>query len=767
MKKVILLFLLLFFFQKSRSQVPERTFFAYTSEKMEKVLNEVESKFKIKYSYIDSIISKKKITLPRKQYSLEEINEDIENQTTLKITKIDNRFYSISKEKKKESDSIKNYWLKDVLVEGFLAKGINKTNQKFIIYPQKVETLPGVTDADILLSLQQLPGVKSPNETASGLHVRGGTSDQNLILWDGIRLYHPGHLFGMISGINPNVNQTVTYYNKSTNPKFGERISSVIDIKSSDNITEKLKAKAGINALNADLYFQVPLLKNKLGLQLSGRKSFTEWLQLPTFNQLADKVFQNTNFTDFDNENQFRFQDYSGKLNYKPSANTSISVTGIVIDNNLDFTTESPNLSVNTQEMAIFNQGYSLNWTQNFSSKWKQKFLVFYSIYDFDYDKKQQFNPGSFEAFRKLNRIVDSGVELNWENVFSNNWSIDYGYQVFGNDVSHLFSSYNQNIAFDLSLKHVYNITHVGYTSLKYDASNWNLHGGLRYNSFAKIDANSFEPRLFIQRTLFENLILQVSYERKSQIVSQVRENVANDLSLENYVWIVAENNEYPVQRGNQFTSGLIFKKNNWLVDVDLYYKTITGITSFTLGFINQAVPTINRGEGFTKGIDILVQKSTPTWRAWMTYTYQDSQNKFDGINQDQYFQINSNIKHAFNVAFNKKWNDFSLALGWFLHSGKPYSLLNSDSQIATFNADRLPSYHRLDISAIYEFFKAEVKSFKLGVSIYNAYNRKTIINKELERSYANVIDYSVPNYVVQDYYSLGITPNIFLRMNF
>ncbi len=767
MKKVILLFLLLFFFQKSRSQVPERVFFAYTSEKMEKVLNEVESKFKIKYSYIDSIISKKKITLPRKQYSLEEINEDIENQTTLKITKIDNRFYSISQEKKKENDSIKNYWLKDVLVEGFLAKGINKTNQKFIIYPQKVETLPGVTDADILLSLQQLPGVKSPNETASGLHVRGGTSDQNLILWDGIRLYHPGHLFGMISGINPNVNQTVTYYNKSTNPKFGERISSVIDIKSSDNITEKLKAKAGINALNADLYFQVPLLKNKLGLQLSGRKSFTEWLQLPTFNQLADKVFQNTNFTDFDNENQFRFQDYSGKLNYKPSANTSISVTGIVIDNNLDFTTESPNLSVNTQEMAIFNQGYSLNWTQNFSSKWKQKFLVFYSIYDFDYDKKQQFNPNSFEAFRKLNRIVDSGVELNWENVFNDNWSVDYGYQVFGNDVSHLFSSYNQNIAFDLSLKHVYNITHVGYTNLKYDASNWNLHGGLRYNSFAKIDANSFEPRLFIQRTLFENLILQVSYERKSQIVSQVRENVANDLSLENYVWIVAENNEYPVQKGNQFTSGLIFKKNNWLVDVDLYYKTITGITSFTLGFINQAVPTINRGEGFTKGIDILVQKSTPTWRAWMTYTYQDSQNKFDGINQDQYFQINSNIKHAFNVAFNKKWNDFSLALGWFLHSGKPYSLLNSDSQIATFNADRLPSYHRLDISAIYEFFKTEDKSFKLGVSIYNAYNRKTIINKELERSYANIIDYSVPNYVVQDYYSLGITPNIFLRMNF
>ena len=767
MKKIILLFLFFLLHHKSWSQVPEKSFFVYSAEKMEKVLLDIENKFKIKYSYIDSIVARHKITLPKKRYSLEEINQNLEVQTELKITKIDQRFYSISKEKKKEQDSIRNYWLKDVLVEGFLAKGINKTNEKFIIYPQKVETLPGVTDADILLSLQQLPGVKSPNETASGLHVRGGTSDQNLILWDGIRLYHPGHLFGMISGINPNVNQTVSYYNKSTNPKFGERISSVIDIKSSDVIPDQVKGKAGINALNADLYFQVPVVKNKLGLQVSGRKSFTEWLQLPTFNQLADKVFQNTNFTDFDNENQFRFQDYSGKINYNPSPKTSISLTGIVIDNNLDFTTETPNVSVNTQEMNIFNQGYSLNWTQKWSEQLTQKLLVFYSIYDFDYDKKQQFAPSNFEAFQKLNRLVDSGVELNFTSNFNSKWSADYGYQLFGNDVSHLFSSYNQNVAFDLSLKHEYNISHVGYVFLKYDTEKWNLRGGLRYNWFSKIDATSLEPRLFAQRQLTDELILQLSYERKTQIVSQVRENVANDLSLENYVWIVAEGNEYPIQKGNQFTSGLIFKKNNWLVDIDFYYKNITGITSFTLGFNNQSVPTINRGEGFTKGMDLLIQKSAPTWRAWMTYTYQDSQNKFDGINNDRYFQINSNIRHAFNVAFNKKWNAFSVAVGWFLHSGKPYSLLNSEGQIATFNTNQLPEYHRLDFSAIYEFYKTEDRSIKMGVSIYNAYNRRVIINKELERSYANIIDYSVPNYTLQDYYSLGITPNVFLRLNF
>ena len=765
MKQVISIFLLLLFFQNSWAQKIEKHPFFYTSEKMDKVLLDVETKFKIKYSYIDSVIAVKKITLPKKRYSLSEINQKIAAQTTLKVTKIDNHFYAVSDEK--ATDSIKKYFLDEIIVEGFLATGINKTNQKFVIYPQKVATLPGVTDADILLSLQQLPGVKSPNETASGLHVRGGTSDQNLILWDGIRLYHQGHLFGMISGINPNISQTVDYCNKATNPKFGERISSTIDIKSSDNISENLNVKAGINALNADVYIQTPLVKNKLGLQLSGRKSYTEWLQTTTFNQLAEKVFQNTNFDNFDDQNRFRFQDYAAKLTYKPSPKTNISLASIVIDNNLNFSNDIPNYSSNNQKMNITNHGYSLSWKQEYSSKLSQKLLLFYSVYDFDYEKKQQFSPTEFEAFKKLNRMIDSGLELNLSSNFNERISIDYGYQLFGNDVSHLFNNYNQNFGIDLSLKHVYNITHVGYLYFKYNRNQWNFQTGARYNSYSKIKSDSFEPRVFIQWQPLDSFIWQVSYERKSQIVSQVRENNVNDLSLENYVWVMSEKNGYPMQKANQFTSGFIFKKQNWLLDVDLYYKTIVGITSFTFGFANQFDTAIHEGNGYTKGIDVLIQKRTPTWRAWMTYTYQDSQNKFDEINQSDYFQINSNIKHAFNVSFNKKWNQLSIALGWFIHTGKPYSLLNEVNQIGTFNSERLPTYHRLDISAFYELYKKQQHSFKIGLSIYNAYNHQSIISKEFERKYVDLIDYSVPKYATQEYYSLGITPNVFLRMSF
>ncbi len=774
MKQVISIFLLLLFLQNSWAQNPsaselakqiEKHPFVYTSEKMEKVLHDVETKFKIKYSYIDSVIAVKKITLPKKRYSLSEINQKIAIQTELKFTNIDNRFYAISDEK--GNDSIKKYFLDEIIVEGFLATGINKTNQKFTIYPQKVETLPGVTDADILLSLQQLPGVKSPNETASGLHVRGGTSDQNLILWDGIRLYHPGHLFGMISGINPNVQQTVNFYNKATNPKFGERISSIIDIKTSDKIEDKLKVSVGVNALNADVYIKAPLYKDKLGLQVSARKSYTQWLQTPTFNQLAEKVFQNTNFDDFNDQNQLEFQDYSAKLNYKPNSKTELSLTALLIDNNLDFKNEIPNYSVNSQKMTIQNYGYSLNWMQKYGSKLSQKTTLFYSFYDFDYGKKQQYNPTQFEAFKKLNRVIDSGLELNFAYAFRDNLNLDFGYQAMGNDISHLFNSYNQDIGIDLSLKHLYTISHIGYWFLKYDIGKWNLNAGARYNYYSTLKSDSFEPRILIQKRFSNAFVWQVSYERKSQILSQVNESNANDLSLENYVWVLSENKDYPIQKANQFTTGFTFKSHRWLLDVDMYYKTINGITTLTFGFLNQNDINNHKGKGYTKGIDVLLQKSAKTWRAWMTYTFQESKNKFEEVNDNVYFQINSNIQHALNFAFNKKWNNYSIALGWFWHSGKPYSSLNDSEQISSFNTETLPAYHRLDISGMYQFYVQNSTSFKIGFSIYNAYNNHTVISKEFERKYVTVDDYINPKYSVQNYYSLGITPNIFLRMSF
>jgi hypothetical protein len=327
MKIPIIISIFCLIFQTSWSQKTEKIQFSFNSTEVEKVIHEIEKKFNVRYSYIDSILLDKKIKIEKNRLSIQEINIIIEDQTGLKIIKIDNHYYSINK----KENIVITHKLEDVLIEGFLSTGINKVDQKLTIKPDKIESLPGVTDVDLLLSLQQLPGVKSPNETATGLHIRGGTPDQNQITWNGIRLYHSGHLFGMISGINPNIEQTVTYINKAASAKYGEKISSIIAIQTTDSFSEKEKLNIGINALNADFNFQVPIIKNKFGIQLSARKSFTEWIQSPTFNQLAGKVFQNTNLNQFDTNNKFSFQDYCTKLIYKPNNKTQISLSSIYI----------------------------------------------------------------------------------------------------------------------------------------------------------------------------------------------------------------------------------------------------------------------------------------------------------------------------------------------------------------------------------------------------------------------------------------------------
>jgi hypothetical protein len=347
------------------------------------------------------------------------------------------------------------------------------------------------------------------------------------------------------------------------------------------------------------------------------------------------------------------------------------------------------------------------------------------------------------------------------------NKKLELGCQIFGNDISHLFNSFNQDIGVVLSLRQLYNITHIGFINLNKDIGNWNIQAGLRNNFYSKLKANSFEPRLMLQKTFSKSLFWNVSFEKRSQVLSQVRENATNDLSLENYVWVLSDNKHYPIQKANQFTSGIIFKKNEWLIDIDAYYKNLTGITSFELGLLTQKNNDIQQGKVFTKGVDVLLQKSIDSWRTWITYTYQDSQNQFASSNNGEYFSSNADIRHSLTLAFNKRWNNFLFTTGWFWHSGKPFSEINDTKEITSFNSKRLPNYHRLDISGSYEFQNKIGNKFKIGLSVYNLYNRSVLISKELERKYTNLSDFDKPRYEIQNFYSLGIMPNIFFRVNF
>lgn len=758
MKKNYALFFLFFF---CALQAQDKTAaFDYESVALDRFLPEVARAFDVQYSYLDSIVAGISVRLPRKNYTLDEINTTITLQTSLKVKQIDARYFSIYRE-----DSIKTEWLQEILVENLLANGITKQAAAVVLSPQKVEILPGVTDADVLLSLQQLPGVKSPNETATGLHIRGGTPDQNLILWDGIRMYHSGHLFGMISGFNPNVKQQVHYYNKATDARFGERISGTIDIRTQDEMVGRPRADIGFNGLHADAVALLPIVKDQLGIQVSARKSYTQWWQSPTFDALAKKVFQHTDFDRFDDENRFGYQDYSAKLNFKPTPSTTFSASGIAIDNALDFTAASGTNAI-TQQLDMRNFGYSVGWEQRYGKKFSHQIQWHYSAYRFDYQKRRNFASDDFEAFDKKNRVTDSGLsaDLKYDTTENLHWT--FGYQLSGNDLSHSFTARNEGFSVDLDQKQLFVMTHSSYLQGDYRIGKWQAMAGIRFNYFTKIKADNIEPRLLLQRKIGQSWVWQSGYERKSQIVSQVHENVSNDLSLENYVWVLADNAQYPIQRADQITTGLIFKPHGWLVDADWYYRHIDGITSHTFGLMQQYDTWPLRGTGNTKGFDLLVQKNGTDWRAWLTYTYQHSRNEFESVNDGKSFPTSTDITHAVSLSAFKKWQRFSVTAGWFWHCGKPFSQLDAQGHVASYNDDRLPTYHRLDVSALYVFRKGKSWNGKIGASVTNVYDRRSVISKEYERNYTNINDFFGTRYSIQDYCSLGVMPNVFVRLS-
>jgi outer membrane cobalamin receptor len=757
MKQLLLISLLFLFFNTGFSQ--QKAVLQFSDEPFEKVVLSLEKSYNVKYSYVDSILVEKRISLPKKEYTLEELNLEIEKQTHLKTVKISERYYSII-----EKDLV--YTLDAVLIESYLVPSIKKYNQKFIVTPNKKGLLAGVTDSDVLLSLQQLPGVKSPNETATGLHVRGGTPDQNLILLDGIRLFHPGHLFGMISGINPSIVKTVHFYYKAVAPKYGERISGVIDIETPSDFVVKPKASIGVNSLNIDAFLQAPIVKNKLDIQISGRKSFTEFLQLYTFNQLSNKVFQNTDFKSFDTKNKFQFYDYSAKILYKLSDKSMVCFTGLSINNNLNYFNRIANDSISNNEMKIVTSGYSINWDKKYSRTFSHQFLAYYSLYDFDYLKKQDYlETGNFEAFKKLNRVINSGVEFHFSSIISKNKTLDFGYQISGNDVSHLFTTFTQDVGIDLSLKRLYSISHSGYLNYIYKTEKLTIQSGFRYSYLTKINSQALEPRFFLQKKITESLIFQFSFERKSQFIAQIRENAANDLSLENYIWVLADTKKYPIQKATHFSGGMIYKFESWLLDIDTYYKFIDGITRFNFGFFNQNNEVGGDGKGFVKGVDVFLQKKSKNWQMSATYSFLDSKNKFEDLNNNIYFKSSANSCHSLHMSLNRTWNKFSATVAWVWNSGKPYSVINENGTIESLNENNLSSYHRLDASFEYNFSKKNTH-FKTGFSMYNIYDRKSILNREYERKYSSFSDFSNPRYEKQDFYSLGFTPNIFFRIS-
>ena len=237
--------------------------FAQSNSKNKLALSEVltilETRFSINFTYLDQTIANKSVILPSETLSLENTLEYLKSETNLDFIILNETSIVISKRTNPFSNFITQK-LEEVVITNFLTKGISKRSDgKININTEDFGILPGLLEPDILQSIQALPGVMSVDERISNINVRGGTHDQNLILWDGIKMYQSGHFFGLVSAFNPYLTKEVNVSKNGTSVKFGDGVSSVIDMQLSNNLDQEFKAGAGFNLINADGFAKAPL----------------------------------------------------------------------------------------------------------------------------------------------------------------------------------------------------------------------------------------------------------------------------------------------------------------------------------------------------------------------------------------------------------------------------------------------------------------------------------------------------------------------------
>jgi hypothetical protein len=329
--------------------------------------------------------------------------------------------------------------LKEIVVTNYITNGISKNIDGSIIFkPKNQDVIPGLTEPDVFYTVQQLPGVINVDETASGIHIRGGTPDQNLILFNQIKLFSASHFFGAISALNPEIIDKVNVYKKASNAKYGNHIGGVIDVETGSEIPKKTKGSIGLNFTHGDANLNIPI-SSKLSFLISGRRSITDVLNTPTFRNLAQKSFQNTAISENERlakeldakiNTSIYFQDFNTKIIYKPSKKNKISFSQIDIKNSLNHTFFTPNFEDNrSDKLLLKNSGYNIEWDKKWNSKFSSKIITSYSKYNLKYRNNKKNNEVEYAFTNKDNRVNNIDAEASVVYKLNENNSFNLGYQ--------------------------------------------------------------------------------------------------------------------------------------------------------------------------------------------------------------------------------------------------------------------------------------------------------------------------------------------------
>ncbi|WP_348824837.1 TonB-dependent receptor [Flavobacterium aestuarii] len=664
--------------------------------------------------------------------------------------------------------------LEEIKAHGILASGISKNKDgSFEIRPKKFGILPGLIEPDALQTMQQIPGVNSIDESVSSINVRGGTHDQNLFLWNGIRMYQTGHFFGLISAFNPNLAHSISIYKDGSSAFFGESVSSVVAISSTPNTAEKNSFSAGINMINADVYAKYNL-SQKSYIEIAGRKSITDYVETPTYREYLNKVFQNTTITDFSqkqnvnykSDKEFDFYDATLKYAQKIGTKNLLTLDLITIKDNLEVFQSASVNNINKSEDNILRQqnyGGNLAWKTNWNMYNRTEINLYNSSYKLS---ANQNNTADDQIVVQENTVNNNGINLENNHTINSRFSFNDGYQFNEIGITNLEQVNNPD--FYRKIKDVLR-THALIFEGKYNDTLSRIYfkAGTRINYIEKFKKYIIEPRMQFIYGISRSLNLELLGELKSQNSQQIIDLQKDYFGIEKRRWVIADNATIPVQRSKQISFNIFYKKNDWLLDIENFYKKVTGITTSSQGFQNQLEFVRTTGDYEVLGTEFLIQKKINHFLTWFSYTYNDNNYDFPSYEYPS-FPNNFELTHTLSWAGIYERNNFKIALGTKWSSGRPKtspdnSQIDFSNPVLVYNKPNNTNLHifsQVNISSTYKWKNKNGIQYKLGVSVLNILNRKNEISEYYRIS-------NLTNSIEEvETFALQRTPNVSFRIS-
>lgn len=665
--------------------------------------------------------------------------------------------------------------LEEIKANAILASGISKnTDGSFEIKPKKFGILPGLIEPDALQAMQQIPGVNSLDESVSSINVRGGTHDQNLFLWNGIRMFQTGHFFGLISVFNPNLAHTISIYKNGSSAFFGESVSSVVAISSTPETAEKNSFSAGINMINADIYAKYNLSK-KSYIEISARKSITDFVETPTYKEYFDKIFQNTTITDFSekqnidyqSDKKFGFYDATLKYAQKIGTKDQIILDLITIKDNLEVFQSATVYDINKSEKNVLRQqnyGGNLSWKRNWNQFNTTKINVYNSAYELLGNQNTSIEN---QIAIQENTVNNNGINLENSHILNSKFSLNDGYQFNEIGITNLEQVSNPD--FFRKVKDVLR-AHALILEGKYNDTLSRIYfkAGTRINYIEKFKKYIVEPRIQFNYGISKSLNLELLGELKSQNSQQIIDLQKDYFGIEKRRWIISNNTTIPIQKSRQISLNLFYKKNDWLVDIENFYKKVTGITTSSQGFQNQLEFVRTTGDYEIWGTEMLVQKKMNHFLTWLSYTYNHNNYHFSNYEYPR-FPNNFELMHTVSWAGIYEKNNFKIALGTKWSSGRPktsadLSQIDPSDPVLVYNTPNNTNLHvfsQVNISSTYKWETEKGIQYKLGISVLNILNRKNEISEYYRIS-------SLTSSIEEvETFSLQRTPNMSFRVSF